>query len=246
MSIKLISLNIEGHKHLEQRVLPFLQQQQADVICLQEVFEVDLPILAKTLQMQFTYVPMSNVADTSIHMSDALGSIGLAIFSKNDLLTIDKHFYFGKENQIPRFLHAQNPNAMNRCLLTVTIQHQQQMFRIATTHFTWSKNGDSTDLQQEHLTQLFEILTNYPQLILCGDFNAPRGKKTFARLAEKYQDNIPPTIITTLDPSLHKAGKLEYVVDGLFTNSDYIVEKIAVVDQVSDHQAIIAEIKKTS
>lgn len=244
MSIKLISLNIEGHKHLEKRVLPFLKNQQADIICLQEVFEVDLPTLEKNLNMNAVFVPMSNVVDPSVHVPDVLGKIGLAMLSKKNFLKVNRHLYVGKESKLPRFFYRKNPNAMNRCLLTAQIKNQNQIYQIATTHFTWSKHGAANFQQQRHLNKLLKVLNKYPEIVLCGDFNAPRGKKTFSRLAARYQDNIPTDITTTLDPNLHKAGKLEFVVDALFSSPKYQIKNVEIVGGVSDHKAIVATITK--
>lgn len=41
IGMKLISLNIEGHKHID-RQLPFFEIEAPDVLCLQEVFEPDV------------------------------------------------------------------------------------------------------------------------------------------------------------------------------------------------------------
>ena len=50
---KLISLNIEGHKHLE-RFLPYIKEQKADIICLQEVFESGMELFKKEFGMDYS------------------------------------------------------------------------------------------------------------------------------------------------------------------------------------------------
>ena len=40
--MKLISLNIEGDKHLDDKILPFFDKEKPDVLCLQEVFAKDI------------------------------------------------------------------------------------------------------------------------------------------------------------------------------------------------------------
>jgi exonuclease III len=55
-SIKLITLNIEGDRHLD-RVIPFLQKENAHVVCLQEVLQSNVELLKKELQMFGEYEP---------------------------------------------------------------------------------------------------------------------------------------------------------------------------------------------
>lgn len=99
-------------------------------------------------------------------------------------------------------------------------------------------------MQQRLLPKLLETLGSFPELILAGDFNAPRGGEVFGTIAARYKDNIPPEYKTSIDGGLHRAGKLEYMVDGLFTTPQYIASKVRLIDGVSDHMAIVAEINR--
>src|SRR3989339_877558 len=91
-NLKLISLNIEGHKHLA-KVLDFLQAEAAEVICLQEVFGVDVPVLAANLKMEYLFVPLSLVTKVNEHTSHALGELGLAILYRAKLLKSESEYY---------------------------------------------------------------------------------------------------------------------------------------------------------
>ncbi|MEA2056412.1 MAG: hypothetical protein U9O78_01685, partial [Patescibacteria group bacterium] len=53
--MKLISVNIEGDKHLD-KVLPFLKKEQANVICLQEIYEHQQKNFEKELKMNSFFV----------------------------------------------------------------------------------------------------------------------------------------------------------------------------------------------
>ena len=50
-SIRLVSLNIERRKHLN-RILPFLQEYKPDVVCMQELFEKDVPYFEQALGIE--------------------------------------------------------------------------------------------------------------------------------------------------------------------------------------------------
>ena len=241
MSIKLASINIQGHHHLD-KIIPFLKTEKPDVICLQEVFEADLPRFEQELGMRSYFAPMTNVTQKTIHIPVPRGILGVAQLTKLSVKKTQKDYYVGQENQIPIFFHQRNPNSLNRCLLTNLIQKEDKQFEVATTHFTWSKNGQTSSLQLKNFADLKQILKKYSDLILCGDFNAPRGKEIFSELSAMYKDNIPQEVTTTIDPKLHKARGLQLVVDGLFTSDKYAAKEVKVVSGVSDHQAIVAEI----
>ena len=56
-SLKLISLNIEGDKHIPQ-VLAFFKREQPEIICLQEVFLPDFKMFKKELGMEGAHAIM--------------------------------------------------------------------------------------------------------------------------------------------------------------------------------------------
>jgi endonuclease/exonuclease/phosphatase family metal-dependent hydrolase len=205
MSIKLISLNIEGNKHLDNLVLPFLVAEKPEVVTLQEVFLPDVP------------------------------KIEAAFYQ----------YYYGVEEVIPEFFAKQDPNSMNRVLVWQVVEKDGQPYRFATTHFTWSMDGQTIDLQKQTYQSMKQILETFPDLVLTGDFNAPRGKEIFTNLATSYKDNIPAEVMTTIDNNLHKAkANIQFVVDGCFTSKEYRASNVKIVDGVSDHMAVVAEISR--
>jgi len=54
--LKIISLNIEGRKHLS-RVMPFFEREKPDVICLQEIYESDFEKIEKETGMKGIFEP---------------------------------------------------------------------------------------------------------------------------------------------------------------------------------------------
>lgn len=240
--LKLASINIEAHMHVEERVIPFLLKEQPDVVNLQEVFEVDVPVIKAALGMEGTYLPMANVTETSIHIKHALGSWGLLQLSRLPIKEQGHGYYQGNAETLPIFLENNNPNSMNRIVQWQKVEHQGQIYTIVHTHFIWSTQGESTPLQLERLDQMFEILDQFPDLIITGDFNAPRGKETFARLAARYRDNIPLEVTTSIDGQFHKAGQLELMVDGFFSTPEYQVTDVRVEAGVSDHKALVGNV----
>lgn len=244
-SLKLVSLNIEGHRHLD-KIIPFLQAEQPDVVCLQEVFEVDFPTIKHALNMEGQYLPMADVNRPTPHQSHHLGSWGLAQFSRLPIVTQGHEYYVKiptENGALPEFFAGEDPNHIHRVVAWIEVEQADSLYRIATTHFTWSTAGEATPEQLEHIEKVIAITQSLGEVVICGDFNAPRGRATFERMAQVYTDNIPPEVTSTIDASLHKSGKeIPFVVDVLFSTPQYRVSDVKVVDKVSDHKAIVASI----
>ncbi len=243
--IKLISLNIEGDKHFE-TFMPFLVHEMPDVLCLQEVFEADLPrIAAETGRKCAAFYPRCM---RNLRLAEGLESSpwGVAIFSRLPFENPSGHYYLGTADIIPVFKKSDDPenepNTNNLVLVRADIRAGDQSFTICTTHFTWTPEGKVTEYQLQNQNALFKVLHSIPEFVLCGDLNAPRGKETWNRFAAKYKDNIPAHYETSLDQNLHRKKGLMYVVDGLFTTPKYKADAVQLVDGVSDHMAIVADI----
>lgn len=242
--IKLISLNIEGDKHLDQ-IISFLQKEKADVLCLQEVFDEDLSLLEKSLNMKGEFVAEVVIKRKNYLRINPRGAIGLLILTRGRVAEVKRYYYVGNDRVIPEFSDTDN-NIHNRILLLIKILKGGREFTIATTHFTWSPEGKATPRQHRTLDSLFKIFNknNIRECILCGDFNAPRGGDIFSRLAKKFTDNIPEEILTTIDPNLHRVKNLQRMVDGLFTTREYECHNVRVIGGLSDHKAIVGLVKK--
>lgn len=238
MSIKLITLNIEGDKHLD-LVIPFLQKEQADVVCLQEVYEADMSVLSQTLGMQGTFAPMSTKTVPNPYNNSLRGSWGSAFFTHLPHSKV-KLFYYKGTGSTPIFHH---PYDNEHALLLSTVEKDGEEYVIATTHFTWSPDGHLSTEQQDSFDELKPIIVSYPNLIFCGDFNAPRGRELFNMFSEVLTDNLPQVYTTTIDNNLHKIGNLELVVDTIFSRGKYVVSDVRLVDGVSDHMAVVGVIE---
>lgn len=247
--LKLISLNIEGDNHIDkERFMPFLEKEAPDALCLQEVFEEDLNRIGTRTGMTLAgFWPMC-LKNSWLPDGPKARNLGVAIFSRHSFENVQGDYYVGTANDIPAFKKAEDtfkePNTINLVLGRADIAHEGKMYTIATTHFTWTPEGSVTEYQLTQLDSLFGALEKIPTLILCGDFNAPRGKETWQRISARYTDNIPVEYKTSIDQTLHRKQGLMYVVDGLFTTPEYKATDVRLADGVSDHMAIVAQIGK--
>jgi endonuclease/exonuclease/phosphatase family metal-dependent hydrolase len=240
MPLKLIDLNIEGNRHLA-KIIPFLQQEKPDVVCLQEVFRRDLANFSGWRRLFQATVNLPR----PLKDLPGRGLMGPAILTRLPIKASGKCFYPQKPPPIPVLTR---PGQDNRVLLWLTLTKAGQDYTVATTHFTWTPDGRPDQRQRRDLTSLLAILKTFPEFILAGDFNAPRQSPIYQTLARTYRDWMPKTAATTIDPQLHYAnkkqpGRLALVVDHLFTTNHYRA-KVQVRCGLSDHCALIAVIDK--
>lgn len=247
MGIKLLSLNIEGHKHWD-RIEPFLAREKFDVLCLQELFASDIPIL-NGLGYQGYFMPQTKITKPNNQGHAPLGNHGIGIFSHHPHSLLLQEYYDVSSDYALSDFDTNNPNDVMRALLLAEIFVDSSVFHIATIHFTWTPDGSPNERQLANAEKVLGILAPYvlSGLILTGDFNAPRGKATFSRFAETLTDNIPDHHKTSLDPKLHRLGQDGkkgvdgLMVDGLFSKR-YQVKNVRLVDGLSDHCGIVCDI----
>lgn len=237
--IKLISVNIEGSKHLN-KVLPFLKLENPDVICLQELIESDIPAFIEIFGPEYIYAPMFPRIK-----NDREEILGVGVFSR--LPSIEKNITYYVDHRSP--LQRFDPSTVDTkfktasfALAGITVKLDGKDCTLFSTHFPVTDDGHATDFQRETLAKLFTVLKEQNSFILCGDFNAPRGREIFTLLAEKYMDNVPTQYTSSIDGTIHRAGQLPYMVDGLFSTQNMRVENVEMRCGVSDHCALISDV----
>lgn len=251
-SIKLVSVNIERSKHLD-RVLPFVEQEKPDVLCVQELMQKDISLFEKTLGAPCAiFLPATRMKEEWPNEV-----FGCGIFAA-DVRSAGAQYYVGSDAALPEssVTDMRTFNQENRAIVWCDLMREGTMFTIATTHFTWTPNGAPDDAQRRDMAALLTELQKLGEFVLSGDFNAPRGGEIFTTLAERYKDNIPASEVWSLDLSLHRAGEkladsaralgMEgLMVDGLFSTPTYSCSDVRFVSGISDHRAIIATISRS-
>lgn len=236
MKIKIISLNIEGDKHLSE-VIGLIERERPDVVCLQEVFENDFHLFHRQFDMKGIFLPAVWIDRPGAPGFGKRGAFGVAMFSRLAGEFGGNYYFKRRGPQLPQY--RGKPNAGHRCLVWQSIDRGPI---VAVTHFTWSKNGLATQKQRRELASLSKLFDKLQPDVVCGDFNAPRGGKIWTAISQKLIDNIPLEAKTTLDPNLHYSHGVKLVVDGFFTNpnSQLTVKSLRLIGGASDHLAISA------
>ena len=183
--MKLITLNIEKDKHFD-RFIPFLRKENADVVCLQEVFEKDFEMIKQEVGMEGKFFGMTRKMGKCQHTISTGGPEGIAILTNLLHSGINVEFYKG-EGTVPE---CTGTSSQDRGIAYCTVEKGGGKVTIGTTHFTWTPGGSVTEEQKEDCKKLLKITEKFPKLILCGDFNAPRGRDTFTRFTEHLSNRF--------------------------------------------------------
>ena len=236
VGIKLITLNIEGGKHLD-RVLAFLGEGRAEVVCLQEICAGDVPAI-EALGYRSLYAPMILQGTGKEQKSE-----GIAVFYTSAATNITEECLYYVGEGIPTLPYDATSletrrQTGRRLVALVTLSIGGVPYRIGTTHFTWNSSGEADAHQIEDVRNMLDIVKENGELVLCGDFNAPRGGPIFATIASELRDNIPLSYRSSLDPVLHRKPHLQLMVDGIFSTPKYRVSEVEMTFGISDHAAV--------
>lgn len=235
-SLTLLTLNMEADRHLD-RVSAAIAAHAPDIVCLQEALAIDCVRLAETAGYRMKFALSARMPTGRRGALDW----GIAVLTRVPVIR-QTIAYYADDPRIRVFETANDPR---RLILITELEHRGRRYRIATTHFTWSPDGEIVDEQRADFVRLERALAPYPDYVLCGDFNAPRGREMFAKFTDELHliDHLPRRVTTTIDADLHRAGDLQLVVDTIFSTSHYRVTDVKVLSGLSDHMGILATVE---
>ena len=245
-AITLLSLNMHQDYHLE-TVTALITERATDVICLQETQKIFVEDIARRLGYDFLF--SLRTYNASRDDGAELREEGVALIWHPSLRLRDSSViaYREKDQPVVKRL-TDDPNDVRRTMLVATLLRGVQVFRIGTTHFTWTPDGSASEEQcgdMHRMLSALEVFHDEYGIVFCGDFNAPRGGEILKMMSDVYTDNLPRSIVTTLDQALHRAAPIFHAVDSIFCTKEYAVSDVAVVDGVSDHMALFAKVSKS-
>ncbi|MEK7507710.1 MAG: endonuclease/exonuclease/phosphatase family protein [Patescibacteria group bacterium] len=251
-AIKLITLNIEINRHWND-IIPFLERESPDIVCLQELFDRDISMLTEHFGYHYIHLPITK------KLYDANDSLpfaaeGPAILTKLPLKNTGSAYYYKPAPEIQIFSSistAARRTTIHQGIVWGTVLKNGAQFTIGSTHFTWTPDGKPNENQDTDIQSLFKILDTIPDLVLCGDFNVPRGdNRIYHKLLERLKDNVPSDVKTTIDLERHysrtdpsvQARLSTCVVDYIFSTPRYAVSNVRCEFGLSDHCAIVANV----
>jgi len=242
--MKLLQCNIEGRKHIT-AIKNFISLHNPDVICLQEADEKIITVL-KSSGYTISFMPILKRS-----ILEGLIDEGVVLAARN-MKNIEEKYYYFPLGGITVQDSARHRATTAHGYIMADCVVGTEIFRVCTTHFTWTARGDiASEHQKEDMKSLLSELTTQPPHILCGDFNIPRGfNPLYQDLARQYVDTIPKHFTSSLDKTFHRMGGVasrshlfsHYMVDYIFTKPPYRAENVELIFGVSDHAAVVAEV----
>ncbi len=266
MIIKIIHLNIERSKHVRE-IIKLIQKEEPDVLCFEEAMYKDVKKIAFDFSYNLAFAPLL-VLENQAEEKEAEGS---AILSKFLISDVEKYKYndqqtkdilVRREDQVisKKGVRPQDRFLYNYTLLNVSIKDNKgKTINIATTHFPVVDhqspglpshklnslkdidNLEHSDIYLENLISKLRKINN--PLIFTADLNNARGEYVYDQLAHELIDIVPQSVTSTIDPNLHRRSDLKLVVDTIMISPDIKVKKFSVLDNISDHKALLAQLE---
>ena len=248
---KLITINIEGDRHLE-KVKAFLASESADIVCVQEIFDDRVSELSQTTY-HATFVP-SCLHNYYVEGDPARPS-GTAILSKVPFYSVQNETLYAPTDALVQQRHDTHEDIRmtTRTMLQLATLDDEARTTIGNIHFTWSPHGTATETQRVDVETLIEVTRALPHFVLCGDFNIPRGNVRYDELTAHLTDHVPSQYAGSLDMSVHKSRhdpvefkKVSgYMVDYIFSKPNtYTISEVTQHCGVSDHCAFSATLER--
>jgi len=238
--MKIVSINIEKDAHLE-KVASFVEREQPDVVCMQEIMGDRMPYFSEKMGMVGTFVPFVILKNWDGLLDGRV--MGVAVFTREPHVVLGIHYYQGTEGVLQNLDRAADLYEVHRSTARAVLVVKVNEYVIGTTHFTYTPDGEPDKEQESCLERMLQLTSQYDNLLLCGDFNIPRPNKLYKRLQEEFTDNISQRYDSSLDSQLHRVKGLKNMVDYMWSRGGYKVEDVYFMEGVSDHCAVIASVE---
>lgn len=242
--LKLIQLNIWQGKILI-AVSRFLKQQDADILCLQEVCSssvylgaLDLLSSLEVLQLDLAYPYVYYQSSFSFDTSGVTASMGNTILSKYPLENTRSVFTHNSYHEVTDWQRDHPGNTRNLQLAEVTLPDGKS-FTVANHHGYWDKDK----MGNEHTVAAMKIAAEELKkvqgpLIFAGDLNIVPASPAM-HLFDNWLTDLTAT--HNISDTLSAFGKVSDVpCDHILVSPEVTVQEFTVSEElVSDHKALI-------
>ncbi len=237
--MKIVYLNIWGGRLENQLLEFFLNHNDVDVFCLQEVWNNGPESAMSTGERMNLFSEIGTVLDSYEKIfapADADGDYGLALYYKKNLLLVEEGnlMIYDKAEYFP----ALDVTAPKRNLQYVTFQVEDyQKLTIVNFHGLWTNIGkdDSQDRLLQSDTIIAFLKTINHSFILGGDFNLNPETESIKRLENMGLRNLIKEYAITSTRTVHYPWENKFA-DYVFVSKGVHVEDFTILpDEVSDH-----------
>lgn len=252
MPLKIISLNVWIGGILFDEVVAFLQDQQADIVLLQEVFNGPESVQEKQhrtfseLQAELGF-KHAHFAPTFLEDIDSqLIEQGNAILSNYPLQEVAVTFYdhpFGIRDNRRQAFHKTPRNLQH-----VVADAQGTQLHLLNTQGIWGKDGEDSPRRLAMSETILAEVGDYAPLVLAGDFNLQPHTQTIknieGKLVNVFKDSAETSFNLQRKDLEQFPGYATAVVDMFFVSHDVrVVKKSMPQVDISDHLPLVVEVE---
>lgn len=244
--MKLIQLNVWSGK-LSLQVCRFLKQQNADILCLQEVYAGNKELggmFAEEFALLDSIQTASDLEHTFFSPTWTIDLLGQRVPFGNAILSC-----FPLEQQATHFIHGQLHHKASptdsitntRNLQTARVAIGDRRLSIANHHAYWDISPMGNEVSVEKMHRVRAILEKLPQpLITAGDMNV-KSVSPAMHVFDGFLKDL--TAVHQVQTTLSSLGKVKDVdCDHILVSPDINVQNFTVSEElVSDHKALILE-----
>ena len=239
--MKLIQANIWGGR-LDKQIPAFLNKQDADVVCLQEVIAAEGDTaLAISLENIAAETKISHVFHSpvfSFNLMNKVAHFGNAILSHQPFVFTDTIFT-NLEYKANFDFDTDDYNIRNLQHAVLKVSGKQlHILNHHGHHVHAHKNGDAETLRQMQQIRAYLSTLSGP-IILAGDFNLAPHSESLEVLNEQLENlSITYKLKTTRNMLTLKTEVCDYI----FVSKDIHVKSFSTSDEIiSDHKALLLE-----
>lgn len=253
MQCKFLTLNIWHGGLLMDHLLPFLQNEQADIMCLQEVNDAGAkgsPAHFRSVETLKRYFPGYYFAFDSgmkVIYKEGAAEHGLLTISRFPIKSHQLIYFTGSYTEIPNPLPGPAPDYRTypAHMQKVEIELNEKKLISMNIHGVWDFHGNDTPERLLMSQRMLKEGEGEEYVIIAGDSNVRWQTKTIDMIAQKY-----PSVFTTPLPSTfnmkHKqgGGYATAAVDILHASPNIkVLESACPQVDVSDHLPLTATLE---
>lgn len=250
--MKLLSRNIAIRETNNEQVVEFLRQQDADIVCLQEVGK------AEEKSVKSEYDSYHAIMDTKLYPHRFMGeshefkafntrNIDFwgymrqwhLVLSKYPITKAETWFYhrsFERREDFSTRRQTDHGRMLTRAIVSIDGQNIQvcNIHGIRTADKQWDQR---TIKQCEFIIN--KVKEHELPTIIAGDFNLLPTTESIKIMNKYYQNNISKFNITSSKPE--RTGKQSDIIDYIFTKNIEPKKCYTINNDISDHLPLIAE-----
>jgi endonuclease/exonuclease/phosphatase family metal-dependent hydrolase len=244
MKLSVLQWNV-WYQEKADNILRFLQETDADILCLQELTQESFINpgcnLPKEIELLGYYSHYKVALNTVGKFNRQLGN---GIFSKFPVVSSEVFYtQHASDNLI---------DPEDRLCLTATLNVNSVHLTVGTVHLSWTHAPEYRNLpsKKAETDRFCEFIKSYDQkFILTGDFNAPAGSYTIQVFDKLLKPAGPDYSQTTWTTKVRDLGFIKFTdrlwrLDYVYATPDVKIVSSRILDtEYSDHLPILVELE---